>query len=1033
MDLSPEIEAILSSRKRLWAIDKFDPDVPERLVTDVLPSLVRAEGALLLVAEQILHLDADGILSRHTRDFNRKPLPLTGTIKPFDIGSMDRPRQLDFFRSVIIPTAKFFGLWHYRNAAENLVLYYSDRARFDALLRFAIDETAEGSPMIQEHRIREILRHRDDVDIVWEWHHLQSLDRILSGPADKWHTRLSLCGMVTVVCDQPEQCYEILARLHLAEGYEHQAALKDFIAMPRSSGYQAIHTILTPPGKDFTGNHSTRVRIIARPAQEERLLEINERRLSSMQRQIEDRRELGLRVFANDGKPVLLPAGSVVLNFAYRIHRPFVALARSATVNKESAEIMRPLREGDVVNLIVGDVPQPLPSGWETRVPPGTAEKIRRQFNFVYRPHLIAVGRRWLRELLLDRGAKEALKALSVDDSALDSYVADAIASVPAGVQQPVTSADFLRDLGALIAPRTSQNPVLDTRIEGIVDRVATDIRNARTLPIEDFILPSHNPSTFDRLVICSTCRPSPGKEVVGLLAGRKLVVHQANRKCGAGGEPITWRRRFSRGQYFVVEMNNRQGIAAEILAMVRDRMIDLQDHVGTSLGPGWAVLRFHVHSLSKDAVTELTHGISLIPGVLRVLGPDAPVVQSLEGPLPPRERRPISGRSSPYVCGPVIMDDRFFYGRGNELAELRKWFDLTRLSGANRGSNIWISGPLKTGKTSLVERFLREVRRAEYACIVVTASALLQDPNDPLRNPESWGPVAARLRSELLVRIPAELMEKVILRNQSEASLEDLLMSIRSIAETPLVVVVDEAVSMFSASAGKPDEAQLQHFMNTVEHTAGVLTIWIGPDAPIADLPLALSDSLRRSHEIRVASFRENEVLDLLRARNMENMGTKIHAEEKLGVELWRFTGGNPYWCNILAEAMFDRAKTIADGALNYGRGELNHARPVLVQHPRAFSDRIAELDHPRLGGIIGCILRLVSQRGTEGIQFTVEDLCQGVTQHGFNTSKEELMPILRRLEARGSLRSKALKGRIYWRIDCPALRGHVLNEIPS
>jgi hypothetical protein len=1034
LGLAPEVEMILASRKRLWAIDKFDPDVPERLVTDVLPSLSRADGALLLVAEQILHLDADSIMSLHTRAFNREPVPLTGIIRSIDVGSTDRPRQLDFFQSVVIPTAKFFGLWLYRNTAENLVLYYSDRARFDSLLQFAINQTAKGEPGIREHRIREILGRRDDIDILWEWHHLRSLDQTLSGPPDNWTSRLSLCGMVTVACDQPEQCYEILGHLHLAEGYEHQPALQDFVAMPRSSGYQAIHTILSPSGKDFTGNHSTRVRIITRPAQEERLVDINERRLSSMQRQIEARRTRGLRVFANDGQAVLLPAGSVVLNFAYEIHNDFVALARSAAVNKESLDLLHPLREGDVINLIVGDVPQPLPPGWETRVPSGTAAKIRRKFNAVYRPHLIAAGRRWLRQLLADRGAKEALSALSVDDSALDSHVADAIAAYPADAQHPTTTPDFLRDLGILIARRTSadQIPELDSLIGGAVDRIAAVIRNARAVPIEDFILPSHNPSAFDRLVICPTCRPTPGKEVVGLLARRRLVVHQANRKCGIGGHPIIWRRRFSRGQYFVVEMNNRQGIAVEILSLVKDRMIDLQDHVGTSLGPGWAVLRFHVHSLSSDAVAGLLRAISSIPGVLRVLGPESPVVQSLEGPLPSRERRLISGRSSPYVCGPVIMDDRFFYGRGNELAELRKWFDLTRLGGAERGSNIFVSGPLKTGKTSLVERFLREVRRAEYECIVVKTVALLQDPKDPQRNPESWGPVSTSLRSDLMATMPPDLKEKVSVGYQSEIPLEDLLISIRSIADMPVVLVVDEAVSMFSASAGTPEQAQLQRFMSTLAQTAGMLAIWIGPDAPVADLPPALSEALRTAHEIRVAPFREGEVLDLLRAKNMEDMGTKIHAEEKLGVELWRFTGGNPYWCNIVAEAMFDKAKTVADGALNYGRGELNRARPVLVGHQRAFSDRIAEIDHPRLGGIVGFILRLLSRQDAEGKQLTVADVCHAAIQRGFDTNDDELLTILRRLVARGSVRRKAVKGRIYWGIDCPALRGHVLNEIP-
>lgn len=251
LGLSPEVEAILSSCRRLWSIDKLDADVPERLFTDVLPTLSHAAGALLLVAKQILHLDADGTMSKHTAQFRHRAVPLDSELNSFQARFLDRRSQLAYMRSVVVPTAKFFGLWHFRNTAENLCLYYEDRPRFDALLDFALRSTASGEPSAQESRIRRILGDLDGIDVVWEWHHLGSLNRILSGPFTAWSSRLARCGMVTVVCGSPEaeageKCYRLLAKLHLDQDHNHQLAVEDYVGMPRSSGYQAIHTTISP-------------------------------------------------------------------------------------------------------------------------------------------------------------------------------------------------------------------------------------------------------------------------------------------------------------------------------------------------------------------------------------------------------------------------------------------------------------------------------------------------------------------------------------------------------------------------------------------------------------------------------------------------------------------------------------------------------------------------------------------------------------------------------------------------------------------
>ncbi len=1029
LKLGDEVEAILSSRKQLWSIDKLDEDVPERLNMEVLPTTLQAEGALLLVVEQILHLDRWRALDEYTERARLRPERLSGPVESVKTAFPNLDTQLAYMRRVVIPTAEYFGLWRYRNWAENICLYYGDRERFLALQEFVLASVRSGVPEQRAEWIRGLLQHRPDVQVAWEWHHLDSLNRKLGGSAaGTWGSRLSRCGRVTVVCPVDKDCYGVLGDLHLAPGTQHIAETEDLIGMARASGYQAIHSTIWRERESDASAERVRVRILSRAMQEERSGVISTRRIASMQRQIEGRRVGDLQVFANDGRAVALPAGSVVLNFACAIHGDFVALAREAMVNRETVDLLHPLREGDVVNLLIGTEPQELPKGWKTKVPLSTQKRIERKFKEVYQPHQIALGRKLLRQKLGARGMKGALGSTSMEDRMLDSFIEDAIASLKASkVGRPLSLpggvAEFLRNLGGQggLGPENEETALL-------VNEIALLVKNAGTAGMEDLYLPNAMVGEFDSVHLCETCQPTPDKTVVGVLQKRRLVIHHAQRKCGVGGTPIVWRRRYSRGQYLVLEMTNRQGIAAEILKRVAARGIDLQDHVGSALGTGWAVLRLHVNALPAEAIGGVIRDLREVPGVLRVLPPGSDIVQALEGSLPPRERKPLASHVSPYLCGPVVTDDRYFYGRGGELAELRKVFDLVEGSRGSRGIHAFVCGPLKTGKTSLVERYLREIFGSRPHCLVAKVQVESRDPKAPQFAGEGWLSVAGRLRDQLLINMGRPLRQIMLAGGQGGGSLVDLLRSIRSAVQSEIVLVIDEAVRTFLASEGRPDLAHLLNFFDTVASVPGLMVIWIGPEAPIEDVQGELSLALRTAEWIRVRPLVQDDVNKLLLAHNLEGAGAQIEVEERIGEELRRFTGGNAYWCNLVANEMFHQAETGRGGAKLYTYETFSLACDHVIERGDGMSDRIADLARgSKLFGIVKVLLRRLAEVDSNRAEVSDSDLHRTAIQSGFQIEEDQLRMVLERLCAQGSIRRESVYGTTQWKIDCPALRQYI------
>jgi hypothetical protein len=983
-----EVDQILSTWRRLRSLDHRDADLRDHLSQTLLPALVEVRGAVLVLLEICDRLDPTGEFAK----FSAESHSLSGD-RP-DILSwrpplwITQPEDEAGYAGVVgTEIAQFLGLWPESSCCDDLGLYYQEPARFDRIFAFRqrVDVADEVHRRIDG--IRGVLGDLGDAEVVWEWHHSASFSRKLGNTAGEgWLHRLSALGMVTVICPGSETTYTALGKLH--QRLKHQSLdIGDTIGqllVPRNqsegaSHYEAIHTLVTLPINDI----QVRLRLIPRHSHLHRHARLNAAEFRIICERHKARSGSGLRVFAFDGRSYLLQPGSTVLNFAYHFLKRSVAFATGALVNREPVGLLHRLNDGDVIRLQVGDHGRELPSEWEKEVPPNTVQSIRREFRRYSRPAKQVEGRRNLREWVT-----KYTDISGLDDASFDSYCEDSI----------LRHSRAPRHLDELYQRCSAQNFAFTAEpwVKVLADRIGSE----DLVQLDMLTIPNNLLNDFRDLQTCAQCSPTVGQPIVGDVNSEGiLIIHAARaRKCASSNsQPLAWHRESLRGQFFVIEMTNRQGIAAEILGAAATSGVDLVNIAGATLGRGWAVLRLHLRPLLRDQIRNLTARIREVPGVLRVLSPDQPSLPILEANLPPRQQRrdlaPKLGLLFP--AGPIVVDPDLFYGRDIQLGLLRE-----ALAQAGQTSMfVFVKGPYRIGKSSLVHQFILESRRTEFNCADVMIRA---------KRGESWSRIRPLIKEQVENILRAVAPEALAYAN---LPIEELVMRLPRITGKIIIVFIDEAVGLLQESEAAGEDRELMSFLETLLTVPHLLLVFAGPEAPVEDLRSPFRGLLARACQVPLGGLNRDDVYRLLAAEKLNYRGVALSVGKEVSNKVFRFTGGNPYWCNLIASDAVTNTKntTLSEESVAL-------AMDTLLSSAFAFQDRLVE-SAPRYRNDAS---RILSHLATQRLGSSAADLTQRLRlEH-----PEKLGNVLQRLCLRGS--TKFTKGK--WRISSPALAEHVV-----
>ncbi len=385
-----------------------------------------------------------------------------------------------------------------------------------------------------------------------------------------------------IIVDSVDMCYRVLGAVHNL--YKPvPGRFKDYIAIPKSNGYQSLHTILF-------GMHGVPIEIQIRTHameamanygiaahwlyKSEEKLDVNHVRarewlkgLLDMQKQAGNSLEFiehmkvdlfpdEIYVFTPNGEILELPKNSTAVDFAYAVHTGIGNSCVACRIDRRVAPLSTQLQNGQTIEVMRSDSAHPNPAWLNFVVTAKARSHIRHYLKQKHQSEVVNLGKRMLSNALAsfhkeihqldEQHTKKALIQFNV--KSLDELCAE----IGLGVRMA-----YLVAMALVNKSETSQEKAAAAKTKPLA------IKGTEGLVIS----------------YAKCCHPIPGDPITGHLSvGRGLVVHTSNCKNILGilenkekCLEITWDEAVS-GEFTIelkVELENARGIIAELATII--------------------------------------------------------------------------------------------------------------------------------------------------------------------------------------------------------------------------------------------------------------------------------------------------------------------------------------------------------------------------------------------------------------------------------------------------------------------------------
>ncbi|HYL80042.1 MAG TPA: RelA/SpoT family protein, partial [Candidatus Acidoferrum sp.] len=354
---------------------------------------------------------------------------------------------------------------------------------------------------------------------------------------------------IRVITDSLKDCYGTLGVIHTLWKPISQR-FKDFIAVPKSNGYQSLHTtVIGPKGEPF--EIQIRTREMHRVAEEgiaahwkykEGRTNFDPtdasfvwlRQIMEWQRELKDSKEFldtlrvdlfpdEVYVFTPRGDVKPFPKGATPVDFAFAVHTDVGLRCVGAKVNGRLVPLRTELQNGDIVEVMTSPNHTPSKDWLKIVKTPRARGKIRQWIKSEERARSIALGRDMLEKEIrrLGKSASQLLRpeALAL---ALERYGFATEDEFFAALGYGKVSSR--QAVGRLLPPEEFQ--ALTEAAEGREKKV--EKKPARPKPAEDGVSIKGVDDILVRFSKC--CSPVPGDDIIGFITrGRGVSVHTAD------------------------------------------------------------------------------------------------------------------------------------------------------------------------------------------------------------------------------------------------------------------------------------------------------------------------------------------------------------------------------------------------------------------------------------------------------------------------------------------------------------------------
>ncbi len=449
-------------------------------------------------------------------------------------------------REIYAPLAHRFGMGKVRAELEDLAFKFLDAEDYRALAKKVVARKAEREALVE--RMREPLRQAlekagiKDVDVTGRPKNLWSIHKKIQSRGLPYESIYDLMAIRVLVNSVPD-CYHALGIIH-SQWTPLQERIKDYIAQPKSNGYQSLHTTIFGPAghlyeiqiRTREMHHTAEFGIAAhwlykegRPADDlDRHLQWF-RQLLDRQSEAQTAQEFleflridlyqdEIFVFTPQGDVKQLPKGATPIDFAFAVHTEVGLKCQGAKVNGRIAPLHRQLRNGDSVEILTS--PSARPSrDWLSHVHTSRArQKIRQWIKQEEHEQAATVGKdilaRELRRRRLGKVSDDTMEAAAKSLGLQNAPQLEAsLGSGDLSVRQVLQA--LFPDLPAEQAEEPTPPP---TAIGRLVQRMRVG-RGVRIQGVNGLMV---------RYSQC--CQPVPGDKVTGYVTrGRGISIHRVD------------------------------------------------------------------------------------------------------------------------------------------------------------------------------------------------------------------------------------------------------------------------------------------------------------------------------------------------------------------------------------------------------------------------------------------------------------------------------------------------------------------------
>ena len=460
--------------------------------------------------------------------------------------------------------------------------------------------------------------------------HTYSVYRKMKESGRSFEEIMDVCAFKVIV-DSADNCYKALGVVH-SIFKPIEGRFKDYISIPKSNGYQSIHTVVVglhgqpieiqikTEGMNEMAENGIASHWIYKmgegtetnPQQKARrwvadLLEMRDNFESSEEFIESVKTDIfpdEIYVFTPEGEIIQLGEGSTAIDFAYAVHTDIGHHCRACRINRKLAPLSVPLESGQTIEILRDKIPQTSPAWLNFVVTSRARNNIRHYLSNLRISEARKLGKKLLDQSLGYQNVK--LRHLKKDElrEALDAL----------GVR---SLNKLLEEIG------------LGKRVGNVVSRQMISVLNKESHEGDSSILALEITGTEGLVVNYATCcKPIPGDSVIGHFTSSGLVVHQERcknilsvREDPTQCFPVNWHQELDREFSTDIKIlaSDEPGVLATMASAITSSATNIESINTQELDLGHVEVTLTLQVKGRDQLATLIRKLKTLKNILSI------------------------------------------------------------------------------------------------------------------------------------------------------------------------------------------------------------------------------------------------------------------------------------------------------------------------------------------------------------------------------------------------------------------------------